>query len=217
MMADLRLKTPFSMIISSPSNSGKSTWIGKLLSQANIYFDKPPSRVVYFYNIWSKTFDQWLEDGTISEFVKGMCTREWLEENCFKEDNMTVVLDDQAAKITADIAEVFSVFSHNFNVNFIMLAQNIFTKNKYFRDASLNSSYIVLGKNPRDQTSIRYLSQQMMPKRSKELVDAYFLATQKPFSFLLLNFTQTCPEHCRIIGNYLQENDMPMSAYIKRE
>lgn len=211
---DLRLKTPFSMIVASPSNSGKSTWVGKLLERANTYFTTPPSEIFYFYNVWSPTFNAWKEKKIVTKFVQGMCTKEWIEENC-EDKNSTIVLDDQAMQISEDIAKIYSVLSHNYNINFIMLAQNLFTKNKFFRDASLNSSYIVLGKNPRDQSSIRFLSQQMLPKRGKEIVDAYFLATKEPYSFFFLDFTQTCPENLRMRSNIFAE-ETPMSAYIKK-
>lgn len=212
---DLRFKTPFSMIVASPSNSGKSTWVGKLLESSDVLFSDPPKRTYYFYKVWSPTFNQWKDRNIVDEFVKGLCTQEWIEENCSGNNGVTIVLDDQAMDISAGIARVYSVLSHNYNINFIMLAQNLFTKNKFFRDASLNSSYIVLGKNPRDQSTIRHLSRQMLPSRSKEIVDAYSLATQKPYSFLLLDFTQTCPESLRIRSNIFSE-DAPMKTYIKK-
>ena len=150
----------------------------------------------------------------MSSFVKGICTREWLEENATsqKNENILIILDDQAMNITKDVAEIFSVASHQYGIDFIMLAQNIFTKNRFFRDASLNTTYIVLGKNPRDQSSIHFLSQQMLPGQAKEISQAYVMATKNPYSFLLMDFDQTCPEHLRLRGNYLET---PMTAYIK--
>ena len=211
---DFRLQTPFSMIVASPSNSGKSTWVGKLIEHSPLLFTEQSKRFIYFYSVWSPTFDTWKEKKLISQFVQGMCTKEWIEENC-SDGNCTIVLDDQAMSISEDISKVFAVLSHNYNINFIMLAQNIFTKNKNFRDASLNSKYIVLGKNPRDQSSIRFLAQQMMPTRSKDVVEAYFLATKNPYSFFLLDFSQTCPENLRMRGNIFAEN-YPMTVYIKK-
>lgn len=202
------------MIVASPSNSGKSTWIGKLLKNSDRLFSQPTRKVFYFYNIWSPTFDTWKADNLEINFIQGICTKEWIEENC-SDGGSTIILDDQAMSISEDIAKVYSVLSHNHNINFIMLAQNIFTKNKHFRDASLNSTYIVLGKNPRDQSSIRFLAQQMMPTRAKHVIEAYFLATRKPYSFLLLDFSQTCPENLRMRANIFSETE-PMTAYIKK-
>lgn len=214
-MTDLRLKTPFSMIVASPSKSGKSTLVCKLLARAKTYFDVSPSRVVYFYNMWSPTFEEWSDKVENLEFKRGMCTREWIEENCSSEPNVTVILDDQAMNITKDISEIFAVASHQYRINFIFLAQNLFTKNKFFRDASINATYIIVGKNPRDQSSIRYLAQQMLPSRSKEIMEAYLSATTRPYTHLLLDFGQNTPEHLRLRSNILGENQ-PMSIYIKR-
>lgn len=55
--------------------------------------------------------------------------------------NCKIVLDNRAVNISEDISTVFTVLSHYYNINLIMLAQNIFTKNKNFRDESLNSKY----------------------------------------------------------------------------
>lgn len=214
-MADLRLQVPFTLLIASPSKSGKSTLIAKLLKASPTYFSKPPSAIYYFYNIWSPTFDALKKENIVTEFIKGICTKEWIEETCMHQPNVTIVLDDQASNVSKDVAEVFSVVSHQYGVNFILLAQNLFTKNRHFRDASLNATYIVLGKNPRDQSSVRFLAQQMFPGRSHELVDAYRIATKQPFSHLLLDFNQSTPEHLRLRSNILSENE-PMCGYIKR-
>ena len=216
-MADLRLQCPFTMVVASPSKSGKSTLVKDLILKSDSYFSHPPEQIYYFYNVWSSTFDELKEAKRVTKFIKGVCTAEWLEEMCEPgaNSNITIVLDDQAMNITKDVAEVFSVGSHQYGVNFILLAQNLFTKNKYFRDASLNATYIVLGKNPRDQSSVRHLAQQMFPVKSKELVDAYHLATREPYSHLLLDFNQDVPEDLRMRSNILSK-DRPMSIYIKK-
>lgn len=207
------------MVVASPSKSGKSTLVNDLLMEAHHYFTTPSRRVYYFYNVWSPTFDGLKKAGKVTEFVKGICTAEWLEEKCAagsEANDTTIVLDDQALNITKDVAEIFSVGSHQYGINFILLAQNLFTKNKHFRDASLNATYIVLGKNPRDKSSVRHLAQQMFPGRSRELIDAYDLATKEPFTHLLLDFNQDVPEHLRMRSNILSKGELPMSVYIKR-
>lgn len=215
-MTDLTLKTPFTCIVASPSKSGKSTFVSKLLRNAKIYFSTPPSAVYYFYNSWSDTFDELRKSGAVTEFIKGLCTREWLDEHCTNTRNVTVVLDDQALNITKEVAELFSVQSHQYGVNCLLLAQNLFTKNKFFRDASLNATYIIVGKNPRDESSIRFLAQQMFPKKSKLLVDSYELATKRPYTFLLLDFSQTTPEIFRLRSNLFKDFNQPMSIYVAK-
>ena len=214
-MVDLRLKTPFTMLIASPSKSGKTTLVGGLLSSADEYFDKPPKHIYYFYNTWSPTYNEIRTKNDKVKFIKGLCDKDWIETHCGEGEDVTIVLDDQALNLTKDIAEIFSVTSHQFNINCIMLAQNLFTKNKFFRDASLNATYIILGKNPRDQSSVRHPAQQMFPGRSSELVDAYKLATSEPYTHLLLDFNQSTPEHLRLRSNVLASGK-PMSVYLKK-
>ena len=215
-MTDLRFKTPFTCIVASPSKSGKTTFVGKLLQHANDLFTTPPAATYYFYNSWSPTFDALKETGAVTQFIQGLCTRDWLDEHCANRPNITIVLDDQALNLTKEVAELFSVQSHQYCVNCILLAQNLFTKNRFFRDASLNASYIILGKNPRDESSIRFLAQQMLPSRSRILIDSYFLATRKPYTFLLLDFSQTTPEIFRLRSNVFKDNNRPISIYIAK-
>ena len=95
------------------------------------FFSEPTSAIYYFYNTWSPTFRFLREKGVILEFIKGMCTREWLHEKCLNKKNVTIVIDDQAMSLTKEVAEIFSVQSHQDGVNCILLAQNLFTKNRF--------------------------------------------------------------------------------------
>ena len=213
-MTDLRLKCPFTMLVASPSKSGKSTYVAKLLRKSNILFDKPSEQFYYFYNVWSPTFDGLTDSLPNIKFIKGICDMQWLEENCSQSKDVTIVVDDQALNITKEVAEVFAVGSHQYGVNFILMAQNLYTKGKYFRDASINTTYILCGKNPRDQLSIRTLAQQMYPTHSKDLIEAYRRATRKPYGYLLIDCTQTTPDTMRLRSNILMENE-PMSTYLR--
>ena len=74
-----------------------------------------------------------------------------------------------ALSCTADTDELFMVLSHHKNLNVILIVQNLFTKNPFYREISLNSTYHVLFKNPRDQRSIGILAQQFSPSNTKAI------------------------------------------------
>jgi len=209
---DLRLKCPFTMLVSGPSSSGKTTFVRKLLLRRNYIYNKPPNVVVWFYKTHQDIYTEMERSGIVQQFVEGMCTMEWINEN-IKYDNCTIVIDDMAMEATSDTAQIFSVGSHHYKVNVIFICQNLLTKNNYFRDISLNSTYLVLFKNPRDKLQITNFAKQFAPGKTKEFAKIYFTATKDPHSYLIIDYHQETKENHRIISNYLRENTNPIRLY----
>ena len=77
-------------------------------------------------------------------------------------------------------------------------------QNLYFnglRTARINANYLVLFKNPSDKLQVANLGRQLFPGQSKFFVAAFESATLEPFTYLLLDLTQTCPENLRLRSN----------------
>ena len=88
------------------------------------------------------------------------------------------------------------------NLFVIFVSQNLFYTGKKGRTISFNSSYIVVFKNPRDQTQIRYrLALQMFPSKENFLQAAYEEEMKDPYRYLFLDFHQISPEFARVRGN----------------
>jgi len=212
---DLRLKCPFTMVISGPSSCGKTQFTKRLLTQRRLKYDKLPGKVFWFYKAWQNVYDKMLELGIVDEFYQEMPTTQWIEENITSR-NCTIVMDDMALDCTPDTAQIFSVSSHHKHLNVILLCQNLFTKprgasNNAFREISLNSKYQVIFKNPRDKSSIVNFARQFEPGRGKDLAKMYAEATKKPYSYLFLDYHQLTPEKDRILSNIFFENGDPIS------
>ena len=81
---------------------------------------------------------------------------------------------------------------------------------------SLNSTYIVVFKNPRDQSQIRHLACQMFPSKPKFLQVVYEDATKDPYRYLFLDFHPNSPEFARILGNIFRYDllDDPCCLYL---
>ena len=114
-----------------------------------------------------------------------------------------LILDDQMSKVgdTKELADLFTKGSHHRNLTIIYIVQNLFDKGKSMRTGSLNAQYLILFKSPRDKTIIQHLGNQMFPKNTKFLVEAFDDATQVPYRYFLIDLRQETPENMRIRSN----------------
>jgi hypothetical protein len=96
-----------------------------------------------------------------------------------------VILDDLMHKLSEEIAETFTVYSHHLNVTVFFITQNIFHQNKYMRDVSLNTQYLILFGQRRDVSQINVLATQMFPLQRKQFLKVYKEVTSKPHGYLL--------------------------------
>ena len=80
---------------------------------------------------------------------------------------------------------LFTRGSHNWNVSVIFVTQSLYGKD--IRTARANSHYLVLMRNPSAQLQIRTVGSQLFPKRLNYFLEAFKDATDKPFSYLLIN------------------------------
>ena len=92
------------------------------------------------------------------------------------------------------------------------LVENLFTNGRHLnlfvvlvsqkcRTISLNSTYIVVFKNPRDQTQIRHLVCQMFSSKPKFLQAAYEEEAKDPYRYLFSDSHPNSPEFARVHGN----------------
>ena len=78
-MLDLRLKTPFTMIMAGPSSSGKTTLLVKLLLEKKDLFIDSPESIRLYYSIWQDAYDNLKSRRIILDFVEGVPSQEDLE------------------------------------------------------------------------------------------------------------------------------------------
>lgn len=213
---DMRFKSPFSLMCAGASKSGKSSLVFKLIKHRDKLFTNPEQQgnTYVFYTEYQPLFQEYNE--YVREFVQGPCTMKWLRENCDSNGKtITVVLDDlaQDSEAMAEASTIFSVGSHHLNVNVIFLTQNLFSKNKHQRDLSLNASYMILFRNPRDKSQIFNFAKQFMPSRPRTVREIYELATKLPFSYLLFDMNQITEERYRLISHLFSEDGFPPRVY----
>ena len=205
---DMRLKHDASMIVSGPTQSGKTTFIRNLIKAKTFIFDRPLENVYWFYGI---------AQPKVHDDLRSMGVR--LEEGIptnfdFIPPYSFIILDDLGSDIKGNkmVTQLFTRVAHHKHSFVIVATQNLFEKGSEQRTQQLNAQYMVLFKNPRDKLQINVLGMQMYPGRKHFLNDVFQDATARLHGYLLVDNHQHCPEHLRLRTNLLP-HELPMRVY----
>ena len=105
------------------------------------------------------------------------------------------------------ICDLFTKGSHHRNLSVICLVQNLYYQGKESRTMSLNSQYLVLFNNPRDQQQIMVLARQIYPGQSEKFLSTYRMATSKAFGYLLIDLKPDTPNDKRLWPNVFEQTN----------
>ena len=192
----LTFKHPSTYLVAGPTGCGKTQWVAKLLKHRMI--EKPPERIVWVYAGWQPLYTSLQSDVPELEFVKGIKSN--LYESFDPKTRNLLVLDDQMSEAgnSTQLTQLFTKGSHHRNLSIVYIVQNVFDKGRSMRTVSLNSQYLVIFKNPRDQSQLSILANQIFPRASKQLNEAFQAATQVPYGYLLLDLRPETPDSLRV-------------------
>ena len=186
-MALVTLNYPSTFIVSGPSGSGKTEFVYKLITNAKHLFEEPLDKIYYFYGVWQSRFEK-IYEGQAVEYMQGLPDYHFLEGLEHKNHKLLIIDDQQLEALNSkSVVDIFTKFSHHKNITTIIILQNLFHQGKYSRDISLNTHYFVLFKNQRDINQVKILGHQL--GISNLLLEAYFDATEDPFSYLLIDIS----------------------------
>ena len=202
---DLRFKTEHVMSISGPSQSGKTQFVLRLLNNSNELFQRPFASVLWCYGIQDVNLHRELQR-------LGYKLHRGVPSEGDIEPNSICVLDDllTESESSKDVTNMCTRMAHHKSCFIILVMQNLFPSGKESRTRSLNTHYYVIFKNPRDKLQFETFARQIDPHRVKQLLAAYEDATQQPHGYLLIDFTQDCPDHMRYRSHVLEP---PVAVY----
>ena len=175
---DIRCKTPFSLILSGASGSGKTTWLEHFLS----IFDKiTDGKGKYEKLLWfSGTNQPDLFIGIRSKCKGSTRVFDSIDNEIYSKiekegKNSIIVVDDLMHEMSsnADIGKLFTKGRSHLNCNVILVWQNVFPKGPEMRNLSINAQHIVIFKNPRDKSQIRFFAQQVAPGKVTSFLDVF--------------------------------------------
>ena len=219
-MYDVMFKTPCTTIISGSSNGGKTVLTHNILHNKDLLYNVLPKKTFLFYKKYQEIYDSMLKSGLVDELIEvedEMVGEKEFEKLVlpYKNDGGSLcVFDDCMELIDSTNSKIFTKIAHHENCSIIFLTQSLFVDNKHYRVMSRNATYIIVMKNPRDVAQIKNLSIQMGVDKNL-LVEAYKEATKKAYSYLLLDFHPTTPDHIRLRSNILPGSS-PMRVYLHK-
>ena len=113
--------------------------------------------------------------------------------------NSNIVVDDLLNEMSsnADIRKMFTKGRSHLNCTVILLWQNVFPKEPEKRNLSINAQHIVIFKNPRDKSQIRFFAQQVAPGKVISFLEVFNDCMKRSYRHLHCNFSQNTPEEIR--------------------
>lgn len=199
------LRTPFSMLVAGPSQSGKTHFALRLINSAPLILTQTPTKVYFCYAELQPAYRN-LPASTI--MCQGLPPLDQLREDPDK--HKLVIVDDlmMEASSSSELTALTTRGCHHFNCSLIFLVQNVFYKNQ--RTARLNMTYIVIFKSPGDNGQIRALAGQMYPTKPAILQEAYKDATSDRYGYLLMDLHQETPDRLRLRSKILPGDAGPI-------
>ena len=220
---DVRFFLPSNMMAVGPTSSGKTSWLKRLVENRQLMFSEEPQYMMLFYKEWQNAYEdmeqkinQGRDENRFLKFDSMPTTVEEIKdilEMLPKEAPKLVVFDDYLDEVGPVLKHFFTVLTHHYYCFTIFLCQNLFNAKNELRTLSINTQYMVLFNNPRDQSSISQLSKQVFPGKTFLLNEAYRLATNnRPYGYLMLDFHQRQNNLVRL-RSHIFPHEYPMRTY----
>ncbi len=186
-----------SFCLSGATNSGKTTWIRKLIRhRCNIFgVDNAPDHIVYCFGIWQKAYEEMERDDNGIIFHNGLPTPDMWESH----SHTLIILDDLSRDVVsnAEMEKIFVQGTHHAGISCVFVTQNLFMGGKHARTIALNTTYNVLFRNPRDTSQIQTLGRQLFPGHAHLFKEAFIDATRTPYGYLVLDLSPNVEETYR--------------------
>ena len=205
-------KHPFRCYIAGPTYSGKTKLIEKILLYREEIIDTRFDRIVLCYKAMQPTYEIFSYMDIDIELHEGLIKTSEFDP---KMKNL-VIIDDlmEECKDSKEILNLFTVDSHHKGISVFSVSQNIYTKGKCSREINLNSSNMIIFRNPRDLQQISILARQMFPNKSKAFMEAFNDATQDDgHSYIFLDFSLKTNDKLRIQTSIIPNKKKPRIIY----
>jgi hypothetical protein len=127
-MYSIQLRHTFGLLVSGGTKSGKTTFVKRLLSYANVLIDPTPENIIYFYAEYQDAF------GEIQNLVPGIKFIKGLPDNIMDSINPETrnlfIIDDMMGEKDGVISTFFTKKSQRGNLSVMYICKTCFTGEK---------------------------------------------------------------------------------------
>ena len=166
----LKFVTPCTIGFFGMSSCGKTTFIKKMLEQADGVFTEPPRRIVFCYNIFQDLFHRMAETIPNITFYEGVPDRSIMEEWSAQTGggHLLIIFDDLYKEVIQSkaVCDLSTLLSHHLKISTIIVSQNIYMGGKYSKTITTDLHYIGLF-TIRDRRHLSILGSQLFAHKSK--------------------------------------------------
>jgi len=201
------------MLVSGPSQSGKTEFVKRLILNNVEFIVPPPEKIIFHYSEYQPSYDLLNSAGV--EFVQGPPTE--LPDG---KQRVLLIVDDLMHETGSSkwVAQLFTRGIHHRNTSVVYIVQNLFDKgSSQLRTISLQASALVIMRSPRDSSQMMPLARQVSPDDPSFIMDAYRQATVDPYTYLYLDFQQSTPPQLRARSNIFKETGKPVIVYLSKK
>ena len=111
-----------------------------------------------------------------------------------------------------ETSNLFTKGSNHRNITVVYIVQNVYDKGIVQRTISLNSHYMLLFKNHRDEGQMRSLAQQVFPTKVKFFMHSFRETTKKDNGYLLLDLQPLTPFPLRVRTSIFKSEQLEIFA-----
>ena len=195
---DVSIKWPFKWCLVGSSGSGKTNFSLQVIRHAHRLFDQVPSKIIIVFKEFQEIYNHFNNYIQTEYFNEDEIDFEEITKN--NKENLLIICDDlYYSKKINEVAEHFLIKGRHRNTSWLVLTQSIFN-HPALKNISRNSSHITMFKSVRLNEPHIFFSQ-LRPRTSKVLQDIYSKATEKSYSYLDIDLSQTCPDKYRYKTN----------------
>ena len=225
---DIRLVTPFTLLLAGKSKCGKTHLLLDILRQWRYITDDTvgfyTKHIYWFYGTIAEKqmaemkviFDQFREElGDKDEkpslhFEKGDFTSKNCQMLFDKMENAIVIIDDLMTEMTSNqqICSFFTRESHHLDINMIYLWQDIFPRQQHASTISKNTDYKILFDNPSGISSLQNMMATMFGAQAgkkdsvfKKILDFFRKSKTGSFPFVFFNVKPNQDDDMKILLN----------------
>ena len=209
----VKFESPCTITLVASSNSGKTTFVKRLLQHADGMFTEPITKILYCYGSkWQDIFDDMSRIFPKLSFKEGLPADDDLTELTGGESraHTCLVLDDLSSQIytNKDLEKLWTADSHHKRMTIIHLTHNLFPKSPSGRIISLNTKYFIIFRNHRDALQIKHFARQVYPNKVGFFMASYHKAVEDQWGYLVVDLHGRSNEKYRLRTKIFPNEDM---------